>query len=179
MYPSRRKPRVIDEDAYPIRLNPGCAMCPFATRGQGFVGGEGPIATATIWLVGQDPGEHEFHEGRPFVEWAASGKYVNAALKLAGVRREGVYVTNVRKCWPPDGASPKDMETALGYCAKYLDEEMAKGKPNVIIAIGADAMKRLTGRGELIKKWQGSTWKAEELGDGSNANVCGLQDVPC
>ena len=175
---SSRYRRKRDDSKVPLMLNPRCEGCPFARRAQGFVPGEGPIKTAKVWIVGQDPGEHEFDEGRPFVEWAPSGKYLSGVLKLAGVRRSDIYITNVRKCWPPwqEKPSTKELDEALLHCAKYLDEEMAQGSPNVIITLGADAAKRLTGRDQLIKKWQGSVFKSEELGDAGGQERTTVQD---
>ena len=151
----------------PVSINVRCAGCPMAEVAQGFVKGEGPIGSARVWVVGQGPGWNEMVEGRPFMQYAPSGRYLDGALKLAGVRREDVYITNARKCLPPlwRKLMPDEDNESMACCAKYLDEEMAQGKPNVILTLGAPAFQRLTGRKELIKKFQGSVFRAEELGD--------------
>jgi len=133
------------------------------------VWGEGPL-TAKLWVVGQDPGENEVIQGRPFVPTAPAGRMLNGALKLACVKREEVYITNVRKCLPPKNASAEDLELALLHCAPYLDSELLEGNPNCILSLGAPALLRLTGRKELVKKWQGSLFKADECGFDNDSN---------
>lgn len=142
-----------------------CRGCPFYNRGKGFVTGDGPIRTAKVWIIGQDPGQQEIDNKKPFVEYAPSGRYVGSGLRLAGCRRDAVYVTNARKCLPPKGASEKELAEALAHCRTYLDKEMEYGSPNVILCLGAAAAASVTGRTALIKKWQGAVFRAEELGD--------------
>lgn len=88
-----------------------------------------------------------------------------AALKLAGTKRENVYLTNARKCLPPKDATAKESEEALAHCAQYLDAEMADITPNVILTLGAPALLRVTGRRELLKKWAGTVFKSTEVGE--------------
>jgi len=64
------------------------------------------------------------------------------------------------------------LELGLLHSAPYLDEELGAGSPNSILALGAPALLRLTGRKELVKKWQGSVFKGSECGfDGSNGGT--------
>jgi uracil-DNA glycosylase len=46
-------------------------------------------------LVGEQPGDREDREGRPFV--GPAGQLLNKALREAGVDRKRVYVTNAVK----------------------------------------------------------------------------------
>jgi uracil-DNA glycosylase family 4 len=59
---------------------------------------------AKIVLVGEQPGEQEDVEGKPFVEPA--GKLLYTLLVEAGIDRGQVYVTNAVKHfkWEPRGA---------------------------------------------------------------------------
>src|SRR5678816_3662074 len=56
--------------------------------------GEGP-ARAALMLVGEQPGDKEDLEGRPFV--GPAGKLLDRALADAGIDRRKAYVTNAVK----------------------------------------------------------------------------------
>ena len=69
----------------------GCDLYRYATQA---VFGEGPIK-ARIALVGEQPGDEEDRQGRPFV--GPAGKLLDKALEEAGIERSDVYVTNAVK----------------------------------------------------------------------------------
>src|ERR1700730_9959465 len=69
----------------------GCDLYRYATQA---VFGEGPLK-ALIALVGEQPGDEEDRQGRPFV--GPAGKLLNKALEDAGIDRSDVYVTNAVK----------------------------------------------------------------------------------
>jgi DNA polymerase len=56
--------------------------------------GEGP-QTARIVAVGEQPGDYEDRQGRPFV--GPAGRVLDKALVQAGLDRRTVYVTNAVK----------------------------------------------------------------------------------
>src|SRR5438045_4015546 len=66
----------------------GCDLYQYATQA---VAGEGP-STARVILVGEQPGDREDREGKPFV--GPAGKLLDRALDEAGIERQDVYVTN-------------------------------------------------------------------------------------
>lgn len=72
----------------------GCTACDLHCHATQTVFGEGPT-DARIVLVGEQPGDHEDNEGRPFI--GPAGQIFNEALVAAGILRESVYVTNVVK----------------------------------------------------------------------------------
>src|SRR5437016_3865124 len=91
----------------------GCGLWEHATQG---VFGEG-AAHARVMLVGEQPGDREDVEGRPFV-WPA-GRLLDEALEQAGIERDEAYVTNAVKHfkWEPRGprrihAKPSAREVA-------------------------------------------------------------------
>jgi DNA polymerase len=122
--------------------------------------GEG-AARADVMLVGEQPGDQEDLQGRPFV--GPAGKLLDRALEAAGIDRAQVYVTNVVKHfkWEPRGkrrihAKPNAAEIAA--CRPWLESEVAVVHPKVIVCLGATAAQALLGksfkvtqrRGELV-----------------------------
>jgi uracil-DNA glycosylase len=71
-----------------------CRACPLWKDATQTVFGEGP-PDAEIMLVGEQPGDREDREGRPFV--GPAGLLLDRALADAGVDRKRAYVTNAVK----------------------------------------------------------------------------------
>src|SRR2546429_5281126 len=80
----------------------GCKACPLWETGTQTVFGEG-AAHADVVFVGEQPGDQEDLEGRPFV--GPAGKLLDRALEEVQIDRSQVYVTNVVKHfkWKPQG----------------------------------------------------------------------------
>jgi DNA polymerase len=115
-----------------------CTACPLhATRTQA-VPGDGPVS-ARIMAVGEAPGESEDREGRPFV--GAAGRLLTQLLEGIGLRREDIYITNVLKCRPPQNRDPNPEEVAA--CSHFLDEQIERIHPDVILVLGRHASARL------------------------------------
>src|SRR6266498_2324864 len=72
----------------------GCKGCSLYERATQTVFGKGP-PDARIMMVGEQPGDREDLEGRPFV--GNAGKLLDRALKEAGLDRSEIYVTNAVK----------------------------------------------------------------------------------
>ena len=92
----------------------GCTACPLFENATQTVFGEGS-AGARLMLVGEQPGDVEDREGRPFV--GPAGELLDWALEKAGIDRRRAYVTNVVKHfkWVPRGkrrihSKPSSME---------------------------------------------------------------------
>ena len=110
-----------------------------------YVRGEGPLH-AQIMVVGEAPGYEEDREGRPFV--GASGRMLNKFLFEAGTNRSECYVTNVVKVRPPDNKFERLREYGISPYDHLPDlwTEIQTIQPNVIIALGKNSLKFLTGR---------------------------------
>lgn|GEM_PF-1925850 len=122
--------------------DPNCTLCPLhAGATTRCIWGTGN-PHAQIMIVGEAPGAEEDREGAPFV--GAAGQVLNRALQAAGLRREDVWVTNVVRCRPEGNREPTVRETKA--CLGYLVEEIQQVKPKVIMALGATALRVLTGR---------------------------------
>ena len=122
----------------------GCELHQHATQ---TVFGEGP-PTASIVLVGEQPGDAEDRQGRPFV--GPAGELLDRALAEAGIARDEVYVTNAVKhfAWEPRGKrrihrTPRLSE--MRACRPWIEAELAALAPRVIVCLGATAAQTLLG----------------------------------
>ncbi len=123
-----------------------CTLCRLhATRAHA-VPGEGPVGAA-ILLVGEAPGRDEDAAGRPFV--GRAGRILDAALAAARLPRESVFITNVVKCRPPKNRRPKRDEVAA--CRTYLLGQIALVRPQIIVTLGATALRGVLGPGHELK----------------------------
>jgi len=125
-----------------------CRACDLWKRGTQTVFGEGG-AGARLMLVGEQPGDKEDLEGRPFV--GPAGQLLDRALGEAGIDRDQVYVTNVVKHfkWEPRGKRrihKKPSAGEIAACRPWLDTEIALLKPAAIVCLGATAAQALLGR---------------------------------
>ena len=133
-----------------------CTKCALSQSRTNAVPGEGP-ANARIMFIGEGPGFHEDHQGRPFV--GASGQYLEQLLSTINLRREQVYIANVVKCRPPGNRDPLPDEIVA--CREYLDRQLALIKPSVVVTLGRFSMERFF-PGQSISRIHG---KAKRVGD--------------
>jgi DNA polymerase len=131
-----------DLDQEPDSLD-GCRRCPLWENATQAVPGAGP-RHAPLMIVGEQPGDQEDLQGKPFV--GPAGAMLDRALEEAGVDRKKVYVTNAVKHfkWEPRGKrrmhkTPAQREIAA--CHYWIDIETGKVGPKVIVALGATALK--------------------------------------
>ena len=125
-----------------------CQGCPLYERATQTVFGEGP-AHARVMLVGEQPGDQEDRQGRPFV--GNAGKLLDKALEEAGLDRSEIYVTNAVKHfkWEERGKRrihKKPNSEEIDACRPWLEAEIAVVKPEVIACLGATAAQCLMGR---------------------------------
>ena len=135
----------------------GCRACPLWKRGTQTVFGEGPRGAEVI-LIGEQPGNDEDLQGRPFV--GPAGKLLDRALDEAGIDRKKVYVTNVVKHfkWEPRGKRrihKKPNGREIVACRPWLDAEIAAVKPKVIVCLGASAAQALLGTRFRVSRQRG------------------------
>jgi DNA polymerase len=123
----------------------GCRRCDLWRNATQGVPGRGPQRTA-LMLVGEQPGDEEDLKGEPFV--GPAGRLLDVLLAEAGVDRGGVWLTNAVKHfkWEPRGKrrlhkTPAQAE--IDACHHWLDQEIARVAPRVIVALGATALKSL------------------------------------
>jgi DNA polymerase len=135
----------------------GCKRCDLWRAGTQTVFGEGS-ADSKLMLVGEQPGDKEDLEGRPFV--GPAGQLLDEALELAGIDRQTTYVTNVVKHfkWQPRGKRrihQKPNAAEVAACRIWLDTELALIRPAVLVCLGATAAQALLGRQFRVSKQRG------------------------
>ena len=119
--------------------------------------GEGD-AKASVMFVGEQPGDQEDKEGRPFV--GPAGRLLDKALEDVGIDRSQVYVTNAVKHfkWQPRGKRrihQKPNWAEMTACRPWLEAELAVVAPRVLVALGATAAQTLLGRQFRVTKQRG------------------------
>ncbi len=136
----------------------GCTACPLHLTGTQTVFGEGPRGAAMM-LVGEQPGDFEDREGRPFV--GPAGRLLDKALEEAGIARERAFVTNVVKHfkWVARGkrrmhSKPGAME--IQACLPWLEAELEAVRPKVLVCLGATAAQALLGRSFKVTESRGA-----------------------
>ncbi|MEY2411380.1 MAG: uracil-DNA glycosylase [Verrucomicrobiota bacterium] len=134
-----------------------CRACPLWKRATQTVFGEGK-ADAAAMLIGEQPGNDEDLQGRPFV--GPAGKLLDRALEEAGIGRERIYVTNVVKHfkWGPSGKRrlhKKPNAREIAACRPWLEQEITLVKPRVILCLGATAAQALLGAQFRVSRQRG------------------------
>jgi uracil-DNA glycosylase len=121
--------------------------------------GEGP-ADARVVFVGEQPGDQEDKEGRPFV--GPAGALLDEGLKAAGIDRSIVYVTNTVKHfkWERGGKSARRIHKKpnageIAACRQWLDAELAAIEPHIIVCLGATAAQALLGKRFRVTQQRG------------------------
>jgi uracil-DNA glycosylase len=109
-------------------------------------------------LVGEQPGNEEDLQGRPFV--GPAGRLLDRALSDAGIERESTYLTNAVKHfkWEPRGKRrihKRPANTEIVACRPWLDAEIALVKPVALVCLGATASQALFGRTFRVTEQRG------------------------
>jgi uracil-DNA glycosylase family 4 len=78
-------------------------------------------------------------------------------LKDAGISRERVYVTNLVKCYGGPG-DPCPTNVIYDQCEELLDCELSRVQPRLILPLGSDSYRRLTGHVDSIVGIQGKVY---------------------
>lgn len=147
-----------------------CRACPLWKPATQTVFGEGP-ANASVVFVGEQPGDKEDLDGRPFV--GPAGRLFDRALAEAGADRKKAYVTNAVKHFKftPRGKSrihqtpaPEDIRA----CQPWLEKEISLIRPRLIVALGATAARSVFGKVMAIGANRG---RLMPLADGAQAMI--------
>jgi uracil-DNA glycosylase family protein len=134
-----------------------CKGCHLWERATQTVFGEGR-SSASLMLVGEQPGDQEDLAGKPFV--GPAGKLLDRALEEAGIDRDAAYVTNVVKHfkWQARGKRrihQKPSWSEMTACRPWLDAEIAALEPEVLVCLGATAAQALLGRDFRVSRQRG------------------------
>jgi uracil-DNA glycosylase family protein len=134
-----------------------CTRCPLYKDATQVVSGEGP-ARARIMMVGEQPGDQEDQKGHPFV--GPAGAILDKALADAGIARNEIFVTNAVKHFKfePRGKwrlhkRPNAYE--IDRCHWWLEFERDIVRPELVVALGATAVRSITGKPTSIGRIRG------------------------
>jgi uracil-DNA glycosylase family protein len=146
----------------------GCTRCALYEKATATVFGDGD-PDARVVVVGEQPGDQEDRQGRPFV--GPAGQLLDRALGDAGIDRGSLYVTNAVKHfkWQPRGKRrihQTPNQTEVSACSPWLAGELATIAPELVIGLGATAGKALLGASFRVTKQRGLVLDAT-LGDWS------------
>ncbi len=115
-------------------------------------------------MIGEQPGDQEDKQGRPFV--GPAGKLLDRCLQEANIDRSKVYVTNTVKHfrWEPRGKlriHKKPSMKEIHACRPWLDAELETVRPKLIVCLGAVAAQSLLGSKFKITQSHGKVQRAE------------------
>ncbi|MFC0600672.1 UdgX family uracil-DNA binding protein [Streptomyces palmae] len=155
----------------------GCRGCPLHGPATQTVFGSGE-ASARLVLVGEQPGDQEDRQGRPFV--GPAGKVLTRALDEAGIDPDEAYVTNAVKHFkfelvPERGKrrihkAPNLHE--LTACRPWLAAELRLIEPEMIVALGATAGKALLGSSFRVSRQRGMLLPCPDLDGYQSSGDC-------
>jgi uracil-DNA glycosylase len=140
-----------------------CTRCDLYRRATATVFGEGR-ADAGMVLVGEQPGDQEDKQGRPFV--GPAGRILDRALDEAGISRADVYVTNAVKHfkWTERGKRrihQRPNTTEIRACGFWLDAELEVIRPRLVVLLGAVAGEAVFGSRFRVGGHKGKVEEAE------------------
>jgi len=138
-------------------ISKNCKACDLWQRGTQTVFGEGE-SDSKVMFVGEVPGDQEDLAGQPFV--GPAGNLLDKALVEAGIDRSKAYVTNAVKHfkWEPRGKRrihEKPNAKEIAACPPWLDAEIARLCPKVIVCLGATASQVLLGKDFRVTQHRG------------------------
>ena len=134
-----------------------CKGCDLYKNASQTVFGEGP-KDATVMFVGEQPGDMEDRQGRPFV--GPAGRILDKALAEARILREEVYVTNAVKHFKfiqrgKRRLHQKPVIRQVISCRPWLQAELGIIRPKVVVCLGATAAQSMLSRIVQVTKERG------------------------
>ncbi|MFF5969520.1 UdgX family uracil-DNA binding protein [Streptomyces collinus] len=142
-----------------------CRGCPLHRDATQTVFGAGD-ADARVMLVGEQPGDQEDRQGKPFV--GPAGKLLDRALEEAGIDPSEAYVTNAVKHFKFTQAEPRKRRIhkapnlrEMSACGPWLAAELAVVEPELIVVLGATAGKALLGSSFRVTQVRGTVLEEE------------------
>jgi DNA polymerase len=135
----------------------GCRACDLWEKATQTVFGEG-AASARMMLVGEQPGDREDLEGKPFV--GPAGRLLDEGLQAAGIDRSRVYVTNAVKHFRFTQRGKRRLHEKpnaqqIRACKPWLESEISVVKPDIIVLLGATAAQAVMGPAFRVSKQRG------------------------
>jgi len=137
----------------------GCDLYRDATQ---TVFGEG-AERSRLMLIGEQPGDQEDLQGRPFV--GPAGRLLEKALDEAGIDRRRVYVTNAVKHFRftmrgKRRLHEKPNATQVRACRPWLESEIEVVRPGMLVLLGATAAQSVMGPDFRVSKQRGEVMQS-------------------
>lgn len=134
-----------------------CRACDLYKHATQAVFGEGP-QTSSIVFIGEQPGDEEDRQGKPFV--GPAGRLFDRALHDAGIERAAVYVTNAVKHFKFEERGKRRIHkkpngTELKACRPWLEAEVALIRPSILVCLGGTAAQSVFGPEWRVTKERG------------------------
>ncbi len=125
----------------------GCKGCELWRNATQTVFGEG-ARDARVMMVGEQPGDVEDREGKPFV--GPAGRILDEALESAGLSRASLYLTNAVKHFRFTRRGKRRLHekpnaAQVRACRPWLQAELAVVRPRVLVLLGATAAQSVMG----------------------------------
>ena len=144
----------------------GCTRCDLYKFATQTVFGEG-LPSADLVFVGEQPGDKEDLAGRPFI--GPAGSLFDRALGEAGIDRARAYVTNAVKHFKFEARGKRRIHAKPGIgeikaCNHWLEEELKVLRPHLTIALGASAIRALTGKSASVLSVRGTVLSSPMAG---------------
>ncbi|MEV0032002.1 UdgX family uracil-DNA binding protein [Nocardia sp. NPDC050793] len=135
----------------------GCHGCLLYRDATQTVFGEGP-ADASVFVVGEQPGDREDIEGHPFV--GPAGRLLDKALDEVGIARDTVYLTNAVKHFKFEERGKRRIHKTPGRtevvaCTPWLTAELDAVRPELVVCLGAVAAKAVLGPSFKVSEERG------------------------
>ncbi len=134
----------------------GCRACGLCEQRRHAVFGTGAMQRLD-WLVVTDPPDEADDASGQILGSGDAGRLLDRMLLAAGQRRGGddatAFVTPIVKCRPPRGRAPQPAE--LDACAAVLARQAELLRPRLVLAMGLQAARRLTGLAEPLGRLRG------------------------
>jgi uracil-DNA glycosylase len=132
----------------------GCDLYPHATQA---VFGDGPKSSEIV-LVGEQPGDEEDRQGRPFV--GPAGKLLDRGLADAEIDRGLVYVTNAVKHFKFEERGKRRLHkkpngSEIKACRPWLEAELNLLRPRILVCLGATAAQAIFGNAYRVTQERG------------------------
>lgn len=124
-----------------------CRRCPLWRGATQTVFGAGP-ARARLLLIGEQPGDKEDLAGKPFV--GPAGQLLRELLAQVGLDPATLYLTNTVKHFKFERRGKARLHkrasaSEQAACRPWLAAELARVRPDVVVALGAMAAQTLFG----------------------------------
>jgi uracil-DNA glycosylase len=152
-----------------VQLCEGCDLYRNATQavfGELESGAKAKKQKVAVMIIGEQPGDQEDKQGRPFV--GPAGKLLDKCLEEVGIHRNKVYMTNAVKHfkWEPRGKlriHKRPSAKQVQACSPWLEAELETVRPKLIVCLGATAAQAMLGSGFKVTRSHGALQEMQGL----------------